>query len=269
MTREWSTPTAWTDAKAISTARLTLISTLLSWLYKTLSADEGSTLTISSGEITVTGNEVFYKVSGEGAAADDLVTINGGTEDDIIILAYDGEAITLKETGNIVAGDYGDVILGAAGHLAGFRYDGTNWTVIFCTVVELEKDTTPALGGDLDAKDKEINNIKVVDFQDEHNASASTTIDWREGQNQYYNIDSNDTLAFTDPDGPCHVQLRVIQDATGGRTITWPTTGKAVKWPRKIAPTLSDGANEEDIFTFWYNGSYYYGSYGIDFGIPS
>lgn len=91
---------------------------------------EGSALTIASGVITVTGNESFFKVSGQSAAADDLVTINGGTDGDIIILAYDGEAITLKETDNIDTGDWGDLlILAAAGNSVILRHDGSNWVV--------------------------------------------------------------------------------------------------------------------------------------------
>ena len=80
---------------------------------------EGSSLTIAAGVITVTGDEAYFKVSGESAAADDLVTINGGTDGDIKILVYDGEAITLKETGNIDLGDYSGLVLaGGVGGLA-------------------------------------------------------------------------------------------------------------------------------------------------------
>lgn len=135
MAREWTTPESWTEEKAISATRLSAISTQLEWLYKMLFAKEGSALAISSGVITVTGNEAFFKVSGEGAAADDLVTVNGGTDGDIIILAYDGEAITLKDgTGNLDLGDYGDLVLDAVGNIAWIRYDGTNWVLLATNV---------------------------------------------------------------------------------------------------------------------------------------
>lgn len=130
MARDWTTPEVWTDEKAISTLRLQAISAQLTWLYEMMFAKEGSALTIASGVITVTGNEAYFKVSGESAAADDLVTINGGTDGDIIILVYDGEAITLKDTGNIDTGDYGDLlILAATGNSVVLRYDGSNWIV--------------------------------------------------------------------------------------------------------------------------------------------
>ena len=38
MARDWTTPEAWTDSKAISTARLNAISTQLTWLYEMMFA---------------------------------------------------------------------------------------------------------------------------------------------------------------------------------------------------------------------------------------
>lgn len=44
--------------------------------------------------------------------------------------------------------------------------------------------------------------------------------------------------------------LMVIQDGTGGRTITWPTGGSAVRWNGGVPPTLSTAAGAIDIFMF-------------------
>jgi len=46
--------------------------------------------------------------------------------------------------------------------------------------------------------------------------------------------------------------LQVIQDGTGGRTITWPAN---VKFPGGVSPVLSSGANDVDIFQFYWDGS--------------
>ena len=65
-------------------------------------------LTLSSDAITVTKS--YHTVAGEGASADDLVTINGGVEGDIVILrpASGSVTITVKDTtGNLqIAGDF-------------------------------------------------------------------------------------------------------------------------------------------------------------------
>jgi hypothetical protein len=56
--------------------------------------------------------------------------------------------------------------------------------------------------------------------------------------------------------------LRVIQDATGSRTLSY---GANYKWPGGTAPTLSTGANAVDILSFYCDGSYMYGVEGLAF----
>ncbi len=57
-------------------------------------------LTISSEEITVT--QSYHRVAAETGVTEDLVTINGGIDGDLIILIADtGDTITIRETGNI------------------------------------------------------------------------------------------------------------------------------------------------------------------------
>lgn len=53
------------------------------------------------------------------------------------------------------------------------------------------------------------------------------------------------------------IELHLIQDATGGRTMSWPSS---VKWPMNITPTLSTTASTNSIIqlrtldggTTWY-----------------
>ena len=51
--------------------------------------------------------------------------------------------------------------------------------------------------------------------------------------------------------------LLLKQDATGGRTVTWPAT---VKWPAATAPTITATANRTDKYTFVCDGSFWLGS---------
>lgn len=91
----------------------------------------GSNKTISSGAITVSpgSGEGFYLVDTEGAAStDDLDTINGGSNGDIINLAIVNAArvVTLKNgTGNIILPS--DVVLTATSIIVALRYNGSNW----------------------------------------------------------------------------------------------------------------------------------------------
>lgn len=41
--------------------------------------------------------------------------------------------------------------------------------------------------------------------------------------------------------------LALVQDGTGSRTVVWPDS---VKWANDVAPTLSTGAADKDVFSF-------------------
>ena len=89
-----------------------------------------TTLTIASGAITAT--QVVHTVEGEGAASDTLYTINGGAENQTLILYPEtaGNLITLgHSSGNIViAGDV-DYEIPVNGFVI-LLYDGTNWRMM-------------------------------------------------------------------------------------------------------------------------------------------
>ncbi len=97
---------------------------------------------------------------------------------------------------------------------------------------------------------------------DEGNSGAALTIDWTLSNKSKATLTGNCTLTFTAPAGPTNLVLKLTQDATGGRTVVWPAT---VKWPAGTAPTLSTGASKVDCFTFYYDGTNYYGGYAYDF----
>lgn len=80
-------------------------------------------------------------------------------------------------------------------------------------------------------------------------ATASTTIDCSLGNIFTVTMSASiTTLAFSNipASGRAYNMTLILkQDATGGRSITWPAS---VKWPSATAPTLS-GANKTDIVT--------------------
>jgi hypothetical protein len=103
-------------------------------------------------------------------------------------------------------------------------------------------------GGDIDAD--------TVDFTSEYDngvVSANATIDWANGNNQKITLGASITLTFSNM-GVGHKQLKVIQDATGGRIPTLP----AGKWPGGIAGAFSTAAGAEDILSVYYDGASYY-----------
>jgi hypothetical protein len=97
---------------------------------------------------------------------------------------------------------------------------------------------------------------------DEGNSSTAVTIDWTISNKAKVTLTGDATLTFTAAPGPTNLVLKVVQDATGTRLVTWPGT---VQWPGGVAPTLSTGVNDVDIFTFYYDGTNYFGGHGPDY----
>ena len=124
----------------------------------------------------------------------------------------------------------------------------------------LVDDTTPELGGNLDCNNLDIGSIKLASFNgeiDNGNSGAADTINWTTGNNQRSTLTANCTFTFTAPTGVSFLNLKIIQDATGSRTVTWPA---GIIWAGGVAPTLSTTANRVDIVNFYYDGTNYYGA---------
>jgi hypothetical protein len=93
-------------------------------------------------------------------------------------------------------------------------------------------------------------------------AGAAITVDWRAGNFQKTTLATNSTYTFTAPPGPAHLTLVLLQDATGGRTVTWPGT---VIWSGGTAPTLTTTGNKRDIVRMYYDGTSYFASVDLNF----
>jgi hypothetical protein len=97
---------------------------------------------------------------------------------------------------------------------------------------------------------------------DEGDSSTAVTIDWTLSNKAKTTLTGAATISFTAPVGPTNLILRLVQDVTGGRTVTWPA---AVKWVGGTAPTLATDPSAIDVVTFYYDGTNYYGGAGINY----
>jgi hypothetical protein len=88
--------------------------------------------------------------------------------------------------------------------------------------------------------------------------SSNFTINLAQGAKQKFTLGASVTVTFSNPVTGGDYLFEIVQDATGGRQITWPT----VQWFNGVAPTLS-GANKTDFVQLFYDGSSYYGSYQL------
>lgn len=89
------------------------------------------------------------------------------------------------------------------------------------------------------------------------NSGTSDTIDWSTGNKHRSTLTDNVTYTFTDPPGPTNLILFLKQDGGGGNTVTWPAS---VKWAGGSAPVITSAASSEDIISFYFNGTNYYGA---------
>lgn len=93
-------------------------------------------------------------------------------------------------------------------------------------------------------------------------AGTLATANWNNGMVQSLTMTANCTFTFSNPiTGVDSYRLLLRQDGTGGWTATWPA---AVVWPGGVAPTLS-AANKMDIFTFYWNGTSYFGTSSLNY----
>jgi hypothetical protein len=123
----------------------------------------------------------------------------------------------------------------------------------------ISEDTTPQLGGELDAGANSIGFTMQTATGD-----GTTTVVWGNGNHMDFTFGAfNETFTFTAPAKAGVYTMSLLQDGTGSRTATWPAT---VKWPAGTAPTLTTTATTGyDIITFRFDGTNYYGGSLADF----
>ncbi|HVX90784.1 MAG TPA: hypothetical protein VHC20_04105 [Candidatus Paceibacterota bacterium] len=96
--------------------------------------------------------------------------------------------------------------------------------------------------------------------------ATSSAIDWNDGNVRQLTLSSNATLSFSNGHAGGIYDLILTQDATGGRTVTWPAS---VEWPSGTAPTLSTAANAVDTAHFVFDGTNYLGTFALNYTAAS
>jgi hypothetical protein len=133
-----------------------------------------------------------------------------------------------------------------------FRMDGVGITTGNTRVLTVPDSNITVAGTDLAQEFSATQNFNATTLTD------AATISWDTASNQVTSVTLAGNRTFGAPtnqkDGGVYV-LIVIQDGTGGRTITW---NSVFKWVGATAPTLSTAASSRDQFVFVSNGTNLY-----------
>jgi hypothetical protein len=89
---------------------------------------------------------------------------------------------------------------------------------------------------------------------------ATITFDLSQGHIQQVTLGGNRTLTISNAQVGSAFALKLIQDASGNRTVTWFST---IKWAGGVAPTLTPTANKADWFGFICTGANTYDGFVI------
>lgn len=133
------------------------------------------------------------------------------------------------------------------------HYNGTDFVLLDPKMTKLadveQADTANDFPGDL---------LLTNPYNTTQELAFGTTTNWNMnlGHIAILTLTGNTTLAVSNLKPGVYV-LHVIQDGTGGRTITWPSV---FKWPAGSAPPLTTAANARDLFSFVCDGTNLYGS---------
>lgn len=87
------------------------------------------------------------------------------------------------------------------------------------------------------------------------NSSTAITLALTNGTVQIITLTGNATITMPTATSGKSFILMLKQDATGSRTVTWTT----VKWPGGTAPTITATASKQDIYSFFADGTNWYG----------
>ena len=88
------------------------------------------------------------------------------------------------------------------------------------------------------------------------NTSTAITLALTNGTVQILTLTGNATITMPTASAGKSFVIILRQDATGSRTVTWTT----VSWPAATAPTVTSTASKQDIFSFFSDGTSWYGT---------
>lgn len=117
---------------------------------------------------------------------------------------------------------------------------------------------TRQMTGPVQMNSQDVQGVKAADFGSGvslGDLGATPTINWTSGNKQKGTLSANAVVSFVAPNGWGNLMLELVQDATGGRSVTWPA---AVLWGGGTPPDFSSmSAGEIALVALFYDGTNY------------
>lgn len=126
------------------------------------------------------------------------------------------------------------------------------------SIQEIQSGDNYSLGTNATATTPTLTNPTVTNYVETPytaNTSTAITVDLANGTIQILTLTGNATITMPTAVSGKSFVIYLKQDGTGSRTVTWTT----VAWPGATAPTITGTASRMDIYSFFSDGSKWYG----------
>jgi hypothetical protein len=131
------------------------------------------------------------------------------------------------------------------------------------TAAFINTDQLPVSAPQQALSDTKITRVGLATENAIGNAGASKAINWATAQRQSITLDQNTTLTFSFTGCPVgSYLLKIVQDATGGRTVTWSTgTPGTTRWLGSVVdPALHSAASGVSFAQVYWDGALAWGN---------
>ena len=213
----------------------------------------GALGTPSSGTLTnATGLPISSGVSGLGTGIATALGTNVGSAGSVVV---NGGALGTPSSGTLTNATGLPISSGVSGLGSGIAtFLGTPSSANLAAAVTDETGSGALVFG----TSPTLTNPTITNYTEtaySANSSTAISLSLTNGTVQIITLTGNATITMPTAGAGKSFIMYLRQDSTGSRTVTWST----VNWPGGTAPTITSTASKQDIYSFFSDGTSWYG----------